>query len=279
MIGTPARAFYLPAQPGQRLCIYHRPAVSANQSAADCVLHIHAFAEEMNKCRRTAALTAQQLACAGLGVLQIDLYGCGDSSADFADAEWEIWQQDLRAGLAWLKQQHGGALHIWADRLGALLALDFILAGSEKIDQLLLCQPVLDGGAYLKQLSRIQQARTLLNDHGVVADPEPNQYEHPATQFESAGYTIAATLRTAIAQHRLDNRVLPVRKIHWLEMSRNDPPTLSGPRRQLLDQWRQAGNNVALQLIHGPAYWQTPELSVSQPWVEACSRVLTGSTS
>ncbi len=49
----------------------------------------------MNKSRRMAALQARAFAAMGFGVLQIDLFGCGDSSGDFSDARWDIWKQDL----------------------------------------------------------------------------------------------------------------------------------------------------------------------------------------
>jgi exosortase A-associated hydrolase 2 len=155
MTAGTSQVFFLPVQQGQRLCIYHppllKPSASTSLPHTGCVLHIHAFAEEMNKCRRMAALTAGSLAARGVGVLQIDLYGCGDSSAEFADAEWRIWKSDIQAALNWLKQKHAGTVNLWADRLGALLALDFILTAEEKIDRLLLCQPVLDGSDYLNQ--------------------------------------------------------------------------------------------------------------------------------
>ena len=43
---------------------------------------VKAWAEEMNKARRMAALQARLLAENGYAVLQIDLHGCGDSSGD-----------------------------------------------------------------------------------------------------------------------------------------------------------------------------------------------------
>jgi alpha-beta hydrolase superfamily lysophospholipase len=47
------------------------------------VLHVHAFAEEHNKCRRMVASQARALAALGYTVLAPDLRGCGDSEGDF----------------------------------------------------------------------------------------------------------------------------------------------------------------------------------------------------
>jgi alpha/beta superfamily hydrolase len=74
---------------------------------------VHPFVEEMNKSRRMAALQSRSLAARGYSVLQIDLFGCGDSSGDFADASWEIWVQDVVLGAQWLSQRVGGAVALW----------------------------------------------------------------------------------------------------------------------------------------------------------------------
>ena len=80
----PAEAFFLDMEPGQRFCLFHPPAGTCRGAA----LYVPPFGEEMNKSRRMAALQARALAAAGFGVLQLDLYGCGDSSGEFAEARW-----------------------------------------------------------------------------------------------------------------------------------------------------------------------------------------------
>jgi len=44
----------------------------------------------MNKARRMVRCNPGRLAAAVRRCWQIDLFGCGDSSGDFADARWEI---------------------------------------------------------------------------------------------------------------------------------------------------------------------------------------------
>jgi hypothetical protein len=53
-------------------------------------------------------------------------------------------------------------------------------------------------------------------------------------------------------------------------MRRQTPPALSQKRQLFLDNWQQLGNSVQLQLITGPAYWQTPEICTSSAWTAAC---------
>src|SRR5262245_3855900 len=87
--------FFQPAvgRTGQRLYLHHRPRPEA--APRGTVLHVHPFAEEMNKSRRMAALHARALAGAGFEVLQVDLAGCGDSSGEFGDATWDDWVADV----------------------------------------------------------------------------------------------------------------------------------------------------------------------------------------
>ena len=88
---SPFEPFFLPAAHGERFCIFHLPVGAARGG----IVYLHPFAEEMNKSRRMAALQSRMLAARGFAVLQIDLFGCGDSSGDFGDARWEIWRQDV----------------------------------------------------------------------------------------------------------------------------------------------------------------------------------------
>src|SRR5690242_11050763 len=113
-------AFFLPAAAGQRFCLYHRAAAGIPERGA--VVFVHPFAEEMNKCRRMAALQSRALAAAGYTVLQMDLLGCGDSSGDFADATWEAWVDDVGLACTWLWQRSAAPLWLWGLRGGCLLA-------------------------------------------------------------------------------------------------------------------------------------------------------------
>ena len=152
-------AFFLPAEPGHRFCIYHQP---LNGGAKRGIVYAHPFCEEMNKARRMAALQSRRLAAAGYAVLQIDLFGCGDSSGDFADARWEIWKQDLHIALDQVRSRVDGPLALWGLRLGATLAADVARDPTLGIDQLLLWQPVSNGEQYLTQFLRLRLAAEML---------------------------------------------------------------------------------------------------------------------
>src|SRR5690606_9944848 len=90
------------------------------------VLHVHPFAEELNKSRRMAALAARAFAQRGWVVLQMDLLGCGDSAGDFRDASWAGWLDDLSLAWALLATLCAAPTVVWTVRAGSLLAADWL---------------------------------------------------------------------------------------------------------------------------------------------------------
>ena len=94
----PARPFFLQRGSRQLFCLHYAPA-GASRGA---VVHVPAFAEEMNKSRRMASLQARALAAQGWHVLQLDLLGTGDSEGDFGDATWADWMDDVAEARRWL---------------------------------------------------------------------------------------------------------------------------------------------------------------------------------
>jgi len=93
---APADAFFLDTADGPRFCLFHAP----SGECRGALVYIHPFAEEMNRSRRMAALQARALAAQGIGVLLLDLHGCGDSAGDFGDASWDGWLRDIAAARA-----------------------------------------------------------------------------------------------------------------------------------------------------------------------------------
>ena len=151
LMSTPrVEPFFFDADPGTRFSLFHAPA--PHVPARGAILYIHPFAEELNKSRRMAALQSRRFAAMGYAVLQIDLFGCGDSCGDFSAARWDLWQRDLAVARAWLAQRCAGPMHLWGLRLGGLLALD--LACTDPPDGIILWQPFLRGRTCINQYLR-----------------------------------------------------------------------------------------------------------------------------
>lgn len=271
-----AEPFFLDAGPGQRFCLFHAPAGACRGA----LVYVHPFGDEMNKARRMAALTARALAARGIGVLQVDLYGCGDSSGDFADARWEIWLADLEAARAWLAARLGVAPGLWGLRLGGLLALDFAQRCPHPIPDIVLWQPVQQGGAYLKQFLR------LLSVNEMLAQPESEQNKAASNTsalraallggqaLEVAGYELAPELGAAI--DALDGAKLAPRgaRVHWFEMATTGDRPLPPASARLAAAWREQGCELDLQQIVGQQFWATQEISESSELADATCAAL-----
>ena len=160
----PAEPFFLKTDLGKRFCLFHSPHPDSEPRGA--FIYIHPFGDEMNKSRRMAAMQARAFASIGFGVLQIDLFGCGDSSGEFRDASWNIWKDDLSVAKKWIENRISCPISLWGLRLGALLALDFAKSSENTFDHIILWQPVINGESFLNQLLRLRMANEMLAEEG-----------------------------------------------------------------------------------------------------------------
>jgi exosortase A-associated hydrolase 2 len=227
-----------------------------------CV-YVHPFGEEMNKSRRMAALQARAFARAGFGVLQIDLFGCGDSSGDFAEARWQIWKDDLAAAMRWLEDRQQGAVGLWGLRLGALLALDFAVESRAAVDRLLLWQPVLRGESFLTQFLRTKLASDVLAGAELLkaGTKEMRAALDCGERLEVAGYEIAPDLAASI--DRLDAATLTVPNcpVHWFELISEPGRPMPPAAARVASGWQRHGADVNVHLVPGPAFWATQEIT------------------
>ncbi|QAU35380.1 hydrolase 2, exosortase A system-associated [Janthinobacterium sp. 17J80-10] len=255
---APARPFFLDAAPGTRFCLYH--AADVHTGCRGAFIYVHPFAEEMNKSRRVAACQARALAAQGYAVLQIDLFGCGDSSGDFADARWEIWKTDLAAAHAWLRREIAAPICLWGVRLGALLALDFAHEFQGDIQSLLLWQPVLRGDAYLTQFLRIQTAAEMLAGQapGESGTHKLREKLYAGESVEVAGYRIAPAIAKGI--EAVDAAALvPRQPTHWFELTQEPQRPLSPATSRLASSWAQHGAKPIITRVQCPPFWLAQE--------------------
>jgi len=254
-----SQPFFLPTASGQRFCLFHAPAPGA--SPRGVVVYAHPFAEEMNKARRMASLQARALAEQGFGVLQIDLYGCGDSAGELAQARWHNWTQDLECACGHALTRARRPLILWGLRLGALLALDFATEAARPIDALLLWQPVISGEAHLRQFLRLQNTARLVSPGAAQAPDTEN-----ATQ--AGGYTISQALRADL--DALDaTRMTPPCSVSWIEHPGPSGRELPPASVNLIGHWIKAGITVDSLLAPGLQFWSTGEQTENLAFIAA----------
>jgi exosortase A-associated hydrolase 2 len=265
-------AFFLPAELGNRFCIYH---ADAHDTAAGGIVYVHPFFEEMNKARRMAALQSRRLAAAGYAVLQIDLFGCGDSDGNSADATWETWKQDLRVALAWLKSKTPGPLGLWGLRLGATLAADVARDPGLEIEHLILWQPVGNGELFLTQFLRLRLAAEMLADGAAQTGVrELRESLGRGATLEIAGYDLHPQLAAGVDALRLADLIPVVKRVHWLEVTATEAPSLAPASRRVLEAWQSKGLDVRAAAVRGEPFWSTMEITDCEALLAATDRAL-----
>jgi exosortase A-associated hydrolase 2 len=271
-VDSPVEAFFLGSGAGQRFCLFHPP-VGPCRGA---VLYVPPFAEELNRTRRMAALGARRLAAHGYGVLQIDLYGTGDSAGDFGDARWDLWQHDLHAGAAWLHARLAQPLTLWGLRLGALLALDYARTAAHPLAPMLLWQPVASGATYLTQFLRLRTAGAMLGDEaGAQSGTKALRATLQAGQtLEIAGYDLAPALALAIDALPAPETMAPPAGAHWFEVL-GAPGQAPGPAgARVAAAWQPHGAALHLHTVHGAPSWATSEIATVPALLDATLQAL-----
>lgn len=267
-----AESFFLDTEPGQRFCMFHPP---ATQECKGAILYVHPFGEEMNKSRRMAALQARDLASLGYGVLLVDLFGCGDSSGDFADARWDIWKRDLAAAHRWLLDRLGAPVSLWALRLGAMLALDYASKPAGPVSALVLWQPIQSGKIFLTQFLRLRIANEMLNDGkepGNGTNALRQQLLDGAT-LEIAGYDLAADLAHAIDALDLNQLAPAGAKVHWCEAVPAAGRALPPGAMRVTQAWQASGVDLAVHVVPCAPFWSAQEITECPALLQATSSI------
>lgn len=248
-------AFFLPCQGALRFCLLHSP----DRKSRGAIVYVHPFAEEMNKSRRLVALQARALAAAGWLVLQVDLFGCGDSEGQFEDATWSRWVEDVVYASTWLRERCGIAPMLWGLRLGCLLAGEAARRMQPSPD-LLFWQPVHSGKQFLQQFLRLKLANQLfLGDDRERLRTEDLRAQIARREIvEIGGYVLSPDLALGMDASRLLPATSPTR-VAWLEVQ----ATLELPpaAKNRVQEWRSGGAAVDIRVIAGPPFWQTQEIA------------------
>jgi len=240
-------------------------------------VYVHPFCEEMNKARRMAALQSRRLAAQGYAVLQIDLFGCGDSSGDFTEARWGIWKKDLQTAVSWLRSRVRGPLSLWGLRLGATLAADVARDSTTGIEHLLLWQPVSNGEQFLTQFLRLRLAAEMLADGAAQTGVrELRETLRRGVPLEIAGYDLHPQLAAEIEGLRLADLVPAVKRVHWLEVTAHAEPKLSPASQRALEAWRVKGLDVRTAAVGGEPFWSTIEITECEALLAATEGSLKG---
>jgi uncharacterized protein len=263
--------FFLSIEGQSRFCLLHRPTPPLGRAG---VVFVHPFAEEMNRCRRMAALQARAFARTGRAVLQMDLLGCGDSAGDFGEATWLRWIEDIKAAITWMDRETGTRPMLWSVRGGALLA-GAVAQAMQPAPDMVLWQPSLSGRQVLQQFLRLQVAnRMLATAEGERAGTQQlRQRLLEGHSIDVAGYELAPDLALALEATDLTLPMPPAR-LAWLEVASDAHPDLTPASRLRVEALRRAGHAIDTRAVQGVAFWQTLETSECPGLIEATTEVV-----
>lgn len=270
----PAEPFFLKADPGDRFCIYYPPVTG--KKCLGAFIYIHPFAEEMNKSRHMVALQSRAMAESGYAVLQLDLYGCGDSSGDFTDAKWEIWLNDIAVAERWILQKFPSPIGLWGLRLGAVLALDYAKKNSEKISTTILWQPVINTEQHMTQFLRLSLAGEMFDDGKKSGFSTTHLRSELAAgnSVEIVGYELSPLLAQAIEAIDTTQLVLASCQVHWFEFVSESRLALSPAGENLVNSWKKQGSDIGVHFVTCVPFWATQEISTCTGLIEEMDRVL-----
>jgi len=273
MLGHKSTPLFIPSELGALFCMYFSPSSNSN---TQCIVHIPAFAEEMNKSRHIVAMQARAFTEQGYSVLVIDLWGTGDSQGDFSEVTWDIWLSNVTSAVNWLQQQGYKSINLWGLRSGALLAIDFINKNSCCIDKLICWQPVLNGEQFLMQFLRLRVAAAMMDKtkSGEKTSDLKDQLLK-GYSVEVAGYSLNPKL------------VIPMLSVKAKQMSLNnvnlcqvfelsDEEELEGSHitTQWIKQLTELGVNISFDVVNGHPFWVTQEILESTRLIKLCSQRL-----
>jgi exosortase A-associated hydrolase 2 len=271
----PAEPFFLKTEYGECFCLFHPPHPDGEHRGA--FIYVHPFGDEMNKSRRMAAMQARAFAAMGFGVLQIDLFGCGDSSGEFRDARWSIWKSDLSIAKKWIENRISSPASLWGLRLGALLVLDYAKSSGSFFARIILWHPVTNGELFLNQFLRLETAKEIFTGTGTEKTLQKNKMRDCLANGQTlaiAGYELASELAAAIDNLKADELIVTNSTIHWFENVSASNRSMTPAGTNVINKWRQSGVDPHVHLVSCLPFWATQEISECPELVSATLNVI-----
>ncbi|MEE9346190.1 MAG: hydrolase 2, exosortase A system-associated [Methylococcales bacterium] len=277
-----AAPFFLNGTHGRLFALYYPPKIGQPEGL---IIHIPAFAEEMNKSRRMVALQASALSNNNFAVLVLDLFGTGDSEGLLENASWQIWQNDIDSAIDWLKQQYSEIpLYLWGLRFGCALAVSYVAQSNTEIRGLMLWQPLLSGKMLFNQFLRLRIATALTHQsttHQSTTHKSPETTKSllqdlaNGTAIEVGGYLLSPEFSASILDIEAGQRSfnLPI-NIIWLDFMAGDAAKPSPASSKVINHWIQQDNTVNWTAINGDRFWSTQEISVCPELITVTTKLL-----
>lgn len=245
------------------LSVFHPEIARLDRGERTWVVHVPAFAEEMNKSRALISRQARLLIRKGISVVVPDLSRTGDSAGHFKEARWDSWIQDLISVESWVRSQNGKDIVIWGNRLGCLLASNLASQLETPPDKIVFWQPVYNGKQHMSQFLRLHMASEMMSGHQSTVDDLEKRLVRDGF-IEIAGYCLDFSLFSDICEETLSVDALPkVSQTHIFEVSQKEEPSLSAATRKFVAGLEDTEITYSASAVSGDRYWMTQELGLA----------------
>lgn len=186
--------------PGRRLfgCFH----AAATPHATGAVLICAPYGQEYVRSHRMFRVLAERLSRSGCDVLRFDPFGSGDAEGDDEALDLSGWVADIHTASAELRSRSQALRQVWVGaRLGGTAACAAAMSRQPVLAGLVLCEPVLDGAAYLRSVAlatvEALEASCSIKDpewrRSLVSDPQ--RWER-----EGVGFAMGPTLRRQLRE-------------------------------------------------------------------------------
>ena len=234
----------------------------ADNKPKGSILYLPPFCEEMHRSRHIVASQARALAVEGNNVMLLDLSGCGDSSGQFVNANWQDWLEDATFAASELMEMSPGPLSLWGLRLGALLACD-VSQSLTSVQKLVFWQPTLNGEQQIDQFLRLKTVALALSEHDAFDRRSLWNELRAGRSLHVAGYELPSALALEMAKVRL-NDLAPAAPVYWLELGHQETGSLSVPSQKVVGHWQQKGVVVESTYVQGEPFWRTMDAEINE---------------
>jgi len=253
------QALFIDGSASNLFAIYWPP---SGGMVSKAILHIPAFAEEMNKSRRMVALQARTFAEQGYAVLVLDLFGTGESEGDFGEATWQIWLQNIDTAIDWLKQQGAQMIDLWGLRIGALLAMDFASRSQHPIERLIVWQPVVNGDVFITQFLRLRIAAAVMDRNAPQErTSELKQQLSNGKTIEVAGYLLNPDLiKPMLVLRANDLDLSSVKDLMLFEIVPSEDKGVSPANAKFIETLHSKNQVATIKTVVGSPFWSTQEI-------------------
>jgi len=256
------KPIFIPCKQGRLFSTYY---LAATGNASRCIVHIPAFAEEMNKSRHMVAMQARAFVEQGYSVFVFDLWGTGDSEGEFTEATWDVWLDNIDFAVKWLQHKGYESISFWGLRSGALLAMDYVHRYGLMVDQLICWQPVLNGEQFMMQFLRLRIAAAMMDKNAPqekTADLKRQLLDGQV--IEVAGYQLNPELVNPMMAIRAQQfNLQTVKQCHVFELTIGAELEASYALNKWIKALEQKKLSVTLDIINGSLFWATQEISES----------------